>query len=101
VFERELDTATPGDLAQVAEQLGTIRGKFLKMVLHDATKEFDPAVRTGFGQDGTAADVDADFAAVRGTLDTNKFVDQMNAEIASLAERLDRFQQSLAKLAAG
>ena len=100
-FGRDLDHATPDDLAQAAEQLLDTRGKFLKMVLHDATKEFDAGIRTGFAQDGSDEDVPADFAAVRGTLETNKFVTGLEREISSLAERVERFKAALSQVAAG
>jgi hypothetical protein len=99
VFEKGLETVVPDDLVQVAEQLRQTRGKFLNLVLHDATKEFDASIRTGFGQDGTADDVEADFAAVRGTFETNKFVAQMKSEIAFLEERVERFKRTVSKLA--
>lgn len=45
--------------------------KLVDMVLGDAKKEFEGNTRTGFGIDGNQ---DEDFAAVRGTMETNKFV---------------------------
>jgi NDP-sugar pyrophosphorylase family protein len=51
--------------------------KFYDMVLNDAKKEFVGKARTGFGIDGNQ---DADFEAVRGKYETNKFVKQLLAK---------------------
>jgi hypothetical protein len=98
VYEKDLDGATPDDLVQVAEQLVKTRSKYLKMVLHDAGKEFGAAVQTGFGQGGDREDVAADFASVRGDYETNKFVKQLESEIAALADRSERFKQAVIEL---
>lgn len=83
------------DPAALADGHLKARGKFLRLVLNDATKEFDDAVRLGFGQDGDAEAVAADFAAVRGTLETNGFVKQMNEEIAALEDRVAKYKATL------
>jgi hypothetical protein len=98
VFDADMDGTTAEDLAKIADDLATTRGKFLKLILNDAGKEFGEVARTGFGQDGTDEDVAADFAAVRGELETNKFVKQVNGDIASLAERVESFKQAITKL---
>jgi hypothetical protein len=95
VHEKQLDRATPDDLVKVAEQLVQTRSKYLKMVRHDAGKEFGAAMQTGFGQGGDAADAAADFASVRGDYETNKFVRQLDAEIAALTDRVERFKQAV------
>ena len=69
--------------------------KWYSQTARDATKEFGDAVRTGFGQGGTAEDADADFTAVRGEYDTNKFVRQIQEELAALAERIDTFKKAV------
>ena len=51
--------------------------KLYDMVLNDAQKEFVGNTRTGFGIDGNQ---DADFEAVRGKYETNKFVKQLLAK---------------------
>lgn len=97
-FGNALDDVTPAGLAKIAEDLARARGKFLKMVLNDAAKEFDEGIQTGFGQDGEAEDVAADFTAVRGEFDTNKFVVQMRSDVDALAERVARFKEAVARL---
>ena len=97
-YDKDLDGATPDDLVQVAEKLVTTRSKYLKMVLHDAGKEFGAAVQTGFGQGGDDDDIAADFASVRGYYETNKFVRQLEDDIAALTDRLERFKQAVIEL---
>jgi hypothetical protein len=78
-----------GAVKEAAQQWNQVRAKFLTMILNDAGKEFDAATRTGFGLDGDDAEAEADFAAVRGTLDENAFVRQIREEIAEIARRAD------------
>ena len=79
----------------VADQLSQARVKFLNLVLLDANKEFDAAVQAGFGHDGAGSDTAADFAPVRGDYASNKFVQQLQGEIASLPKgRLPHFHKS-------
>jgi hypothetical protein len=101
VFDKPIDELSGEDLLDIADQLKTTQGKNLKLVLHDAMKEFDAGVRTGFGQDGSDEDVAPDFEAVRGTIETNKFVAQMNREIASLDDLVEEFRQAVRKLSNG
>ncbi|MEN6383954.1 MAG: DUF4954 family protein [Phycisphaerales bacterium] len=51
--------------------------KLYELIIQDAQKEFDVQPRLGFGIDGDKAVRDADFDAVRGTLETNSFVKEL------------------------
>ncbi len=95
VFDKDPADMSAEDLVALAEAHQKARGKFLRLVLSDAAKEFDETIRTGFGQDGLAEDALADFTAVRGEPETNKFVRQLNDEIAALNDRVERFKQKL------
>lgn len=86
-------------MVEVADQLSQARVKFLNLVLLDANKEFDADVQVGFGRDGDGSDTAADFAAVRGDYASNKFVQQLQSEIASLADRVAQFKQALTRSA--
>jgi len=86
------------ELAWVAAGYKKARGKFLKMVLADAQKEFDELAQIGFGVDGSTADRQADFEAVRGKFEDDKFVNQMRAEMADLDERVGEFTNRVRKL---
>jgi hypothetical protein len=97
-FGSPLSEATADELATIADDLAANRGKFLNLVLADARKEFDKVVQTGFGQDGTEADVADDFTAVRGEYETNKFVQQINNDIAALNDRVETFKAHVSAL---
>jgi len=98
-FGKSLDQATADELSAVGQKFKQARDKFLALVAHDARKEFDPVIRTGFGHDGTQADAEQDFTAVRGETETNSFVRQIESERAALAETVEKFQQAVGKLA--
>ena len=83
------------ELAETADNYLASRTKFVKMVLADAEKEYGAQSRIGFGMDGDEAQREADFAAVRGTFEKDKFVKSMQAEIEDLKERVAAFKNSL------
>lgn len=69
--------------------------KLNNMILNDAEKEFSTMTRISFGLDGDQAARDADFAAVRGTFEANKFVkglqkdsEEIKARAAKIAAKL-------------
>lgn len=66
-----------------------VRTKFLKLILNDAAKEFEEVTQTGFGYSHDAVERLADFSAVRGTFEENKFVAQIRDEIAEVGRRAD------------
>jgi hypothetical protein len=72
--------------------------KLNNMILQDAAKEFDLASHYGFGIDGDDIIINADFEAVRGTFDSNKFVNTLKKEIESIEERGTRLISVLQKL---
>jgi len=92
----EMDGAA---LAEAADRLAANRGKAIRMVLSDANKEFAEGARIGFGAGGGEAARDADFEAVRGTFEGNKFVEGMKQELAELEKRCAAFKKKAAALA--
>ena len=94
VFARSLDELAIEDMPGIADEWRKARKKFLSLVLNDAQKEFDNAVQTGFGQDGTAADAGVDFARVRGDFESNRFAKELKAEIACLADRVEKWKRA-------
>ncbi len=95
VFEADIDALTAESADKLADQLLTDQSKFLKLILIDATKEYDTVTQVGFGQDGSPDDVAADFEAVRGTYDNNKFIKQMKQAIEDLNTRIEKIKQAL------
>ncbi len=96
VFGKRLEDLTIQDTVDLADELLKTRQKFLKLVLNDASKEFEHVVATGFGQDGRADDVAADFQAVRGDYGGNKFVREMETQLSAVAQRVEQYKQAVA-----
>jgi hypothetical protein len=96
VFDIDPEAIKVTDAASIADQLLDVQTKFLNLILIDAGKEFDQVTRTGFAQDGSDADQTADFQAVRGEFDTNKFVTQMKQALEILNTRIEKLKQALA-----
>jgi hypothetical protein len=61
--------------------------KLDKMILNDATKEFDENSRIGFGIDGDTEVGKKDFEAVRGVYDENKFIIGIKEEITQTEKK--------------
>ena len=97
IADTDLNDAGPTELIAVAETWLSSRREFLELVLIDATKEFESASRTGFGMDGGAEAAEADFRAVRGDYDTNRFVQDIRQQIAALSQRVADFKQRVAQ----
>ena len=69
-----------------------------KMILNDATKEFDDTSKIGFGIDGEQEVVDKDFTAVRGLPDDNKFIQGIQQEIIETESKATRLRVALEKI---
>jgi hypothetical protein len=61
-------------LKTIIDEWKTTALKFNNMILQDAMKEFDADTKLSFGIDGDISVREADFIAVRGTLEKNSFV---------------------------
>ena len=64
-------------------------------MLVDAEKEFAASARVGFGVTTTPSDGDADFATIRGTYEENDLVRQLNQNLESLRQRVERLLATL------
>ena len=89
VFEQSPQQLRLEDAQQAAQKWNQVRTKFLKLILNDAAKEFEEVTQTGFGYSHDAVERLADFSAVRGTFEENKFVAQIRDEIAEVGRRAD------------
>lgn len=96
-FGAVLNDVTREDMEKVADGFLDARSRFLRLVKSDAGKEFSGPMRTGFGQDGTDKEAEDDFTEVRGEFEANKFVKGIEAELAALVERVEKFKQLLDK----
>ena len=72
--------------------------KLDKMILMDASKEFDASSRIGFGIDGDETVRDADFEAVRGVAEENKFIIGIREEMAQIEKRAAELREKIAGL---
>ena len=97
-FGRALEALTKDDLIQSAESYRKTRIKFLKQVLVDAEKDFGWLSRTGFGQDGSAEDLDEDFRQVRGRYDDNRFVKETRDNIEMVERRITEFKEKISTI---
>jgi hypothetical protein len=94
VFGQDVEGEGP---AAVAAAYREAKAKFLGLVLNDATREFDAVAQTGFGADGTPEDAAAEFVAVRGDYDGNKFVREMRRTIEALDARVGKINLAAAQ----
>lgn len=61
--------------------------KLNKLIKEDAIKEFDSGAQIGYGIDGDAETVQADFEAVRGNKETNSFIVGLQEESEAVTEK--------------
>ncbi len=91
VFGKPTDRFTSEDVIKVIQTWIDAVERLDLMRCSDAGKEFNANSRIGFGVDGTEAERDADFEAVRGTAENNSF-------ITELKDRLEKKKKSAEKL---
>jgi len=79
----DMDVKQPGvdQLLELVTRWESETIKLDKMILSDASKEFDNSSKIGFGVDGDEEVRDLDFEAVRGILDENKFIKGIKEEM--------------------
>jgi NDP-sugar pyrophosphorylase family protein len=63
------------------------------MILEDSKREFGAFAKIGYGLDRTAEETDRDFAAVRGSSETNSVVQKLVKETNEIQQRCERFKQ--------
>jgi hypothetical protein len=101
VLEREtgiqLSQITIAQLQELVQQWKINSLKLNNMILKDADKEFDQNSMIGFGPDGDEEVKRADFSAVRGTYEGNKFVKSLRAENEEIKKRAGRWMELFAR----
>ena len=75
---------TAETLAKIVNDWKDASVKLNNLIAKDASKEFNQETMTGFGVDGDESVKKADFAAVRGTFEKNKFVKELSEENAAV-----------------
>ena len=96
-FNRDLEKLAKAEFVEDVESYQKVKTKYLKLVLVDAEKEFSQVSRTGFGQDGSADDLNEDFSQVRGQFDQNRFVRQIHDNIKETERRVKRLKREIKK----
>ncbi len=88
-------------IPQIIELISTWKSESIKldkMILNDATKEFDDSSKIGFGVDGNKEVVDQDFESVRGTPEKNRFIIGIEEEIKQIEERASGLTDSIREI---
>lgn len=75
--------------------------KLHNMIRKDARKEFDASARIGYGLAGGEQARQADFEAVRGTVEENPFISELDEESDQIRARAEKILQQLEQLEHG
>lgn len=82
-------------MSKIVSEWRDARVKFNNMIAQDAKKEFDPATKIGFGIDGDQQTKDADFEAVRGSFEGNKFVKELAKDSEAVAAQAKKLLDAI------
>ncbi len=72
--------------------------KMNNMILKDAEKEFNQSSRIGFGNDGDETIANADFDAIRGSYEDNKFVKGLREDSERIQAKADKLISEIESL---
>ncbi len=97
-FEMNVEEITTDQLLDLITLWETETIKLDKMILNDASKEFDNSSKLGFGIDGDQEVADRDFEAVRGVAEENNFIIGIRKEMAQTEARATRLRTLLGSL---
>ncbi|MBL8028882.1 MAG: DUF4954 family protein, partial [Fibrobacteres bacterium] len=89
----EMDALTQEKALSVLEEWKTVSRKILNMTLADAEKEFEDFAKISYGIDGTPADAEADFKAVRGEKETNKVLVKLKSFVNGFMTEIDAISE--------
>ena len=99
-YGKEVAELEPSDLAAIADRWQNSVVALDKMLYEDARKEFSLTSRTGFGADGSESSREADFEAVRGSFESDPFVEMVEQHIVKKSALADDVRTRLAAVAA-
>ncbi|MCK5068060.1 MAG: DUF4954 family protein [Bacteroidales bacterium] len=94
----DVEQITAEQLTDLITRWETETIKLDKMILMDASKEFDENSRIGFGIDGDEEIRNRDFEAVRGLSDDNKFITGIKEEIIQTEKRATELKERIESL---
>lgn len=92
VYGRDLADGLESNLETLVESWKKASLKFFNMVKGDAGKEFEEVTRTGFGVD---SDKERDFEAVRGSFESNDFVESLEARVKDVHRLSEKVKSRL------
>lgn len=87
---------TPDEVRALVQQWKVDANERTKRLLADAEKEFTSAMRTSYGLDGGAEEIERDFLETRGRFEDHPIVREIREEEATIQARIDRLLRSLA-----
>lgn len=94
-LEKTIQTFTKDDLTQIINDWMEQSQRLLVMALKDASKEFSPNARLGYGHDGDDPIRDKDFEAVIGSFNEYAFVQDLRKKVDALHTRGEQAIQFL------
>ena len=96
-FGIEVGKITAAQLLEMVTLWEDVTIRLDKMILSDASKEFDQSSKIGFGMDGDQEVCNLDFEAVRGGYDENKFVKGIKEEIERTGKKAAELKEMISR----
>jgi len=97
-WRKNIEDITKEDIVNMVESWKTAVVKLDQLIYNDAKKEFDLNSRTGFGVDGNEEQKHLDFESVRGSFESNTFVQEVLNHIKIKTELGNELIQRLSKI---
>jgi hypothetical protein len=88
----QLETLTKEQFLAAVDRWESASTSLQGMISEDSKKEFGAFARIGYGIDQSDENVQKDFEAVRGTVETNSVVQKLAAEEKAIRERKEQFK---------
>lgn len=97
-YDIDISNINTDQLIEIVSKWESDSLKLNKMILNDASKEYDINSKIGFGIDGDQTVVDQDFEAVRGVIEENKFIIGINKESEQIKSKVTELKSRLGSL---
>lgn len=92
---KSVSEMTGEDFVEIINEWEQYKVKLNKMILRDAEKEFDQTSKIGYGIDGDEKTRDADFENVRGKLEEDGFVQDLEKENKEVEKQAEHYRKIL------
>ena len=97
-YSKPIQQFTASDVIAVIQKWISAVEKMDNVRCSDARKEFGVTARIGFGVDGTIAERDADFMALRGSAQDNSFINELQQRLTQKKKTAAELTEKLQKL---